>query len=281
MGSMYATCMISGLPITPGVKFKLIFLQRNKYVKIVNPSYEAKDYFSPASLPIDCKYDDYMGFRQTSDKYNSKLFSEYLKQTYSKIKIDDEIKDEFGYGDIYDALTESKSISGLKRKSLEPTHIDLRYRIYDDYNHLTYQINNDDWAYEEYEKSDVWVDLDLSFCMIRNDIYDYIIQNYEPDYKPKVIFDDNFEFKFKKILTTPMYFEFLMRHTLINEIMVNKKSYEKIGKDFTDLNLLHIFLTESRKLWFPQTGYGSQSQPYKEYLLLSNIVSEICNKNLY
>ncbi len=154
MGSWNGTCMVTRLPILYGEKVKLFLLYNQnveysrKYneISVLNKSsmVYSNEMLNPAFYPISGEYDDGGTIQYIVEDFNYKLIENYFKNKFGlKIKIkNDRIIENWSLVDV---------IEGIERGRCHDT--DPSY-----------------WS----EQTQTWIPFDLSFTLIRDDVYEHI-----------------------------------------------------------------------------------------------------------
>jgi hypothetical protein len=308
MGCWNGTCMISNLPILSGDEVKLVFLHRpmKGTEDLLNKSAYCyvNGIFQPGAFALDGKYDDYGGVEEITEDINFELINVYFKTKFKKVKVEGEEVEDFT---IYNIL------EGIERGSLE-VFVEgdvqmkaLAQKAVEAYSVSGYSTEKVKREWEDLANIDVsekWRDSNVNFVMIRKDVWDYIVANHKTEFwkdKEDRVGDKDYyqtaqewvakKFdKFKKDkYDNPMsqvgyaggnrmFMDAIYRQA------VKKCDDEQLSyfqKLYTEATIMDSFLTGSRKGWMITTGAGSQSTGWECYLLLNNIVNDICNKGLH
>lgn len=142
MGCWNGTCMISNLPIISGEKIKLVILSSvgSDIDDFIGAGYcEATGLMAPTYLPIEGEYNDYGMIEEIVDDWNVKFINESLKKAWDEIEVEGEKLTEFSLENI---------LEGIERGSLK------------------------------LKKNGGLTKSNLSFVMIRKDIWDGICKEY-------------------------------------------------------------------------------------------------------
>jgi len=267
MGCWNGTCAISNLPILGGDDVKLLI---TKFNRLSNDTCKTAvcyvdDIFKPRYLQLDAQYDTYGSVENIVEDWNYEIICSDLIKPETKIKADGKIiKDPT----LYDF------IRAIERGKLE--------------------IFNDN--IEEFKLSD------LSFLMVRKDIWDYIVSNFKGEcWKPaeeRTSDDDYYESekesltriynsykdKYKKYNNKllidadrfVMHYNFPNR--IYNDYLVRRDSKnnfinidnEDIFNTYLEFYLIKGFMNATRKHWNIVSGAGSQNLETPPYKVLIN-----------
>jgi hypothetical protein len=189
MGCWNGTCMISNLPINSGERIKVVLLRKAiSSGRLFNSSayVYSHDIFTPSFFPISGVYNDYGMIEGVDEDWNYKLIESYFKKLFGdKIIADGETKTDYTLIDILD---------GVERCDLkyfgEPTKEDLRrkamaieaVKVYGKQGYSSDKVKNE---WEELANMDITNTLrqaNLSFVMIREDIWNHIANNYKGEF---------------------------------------------------------------------------------------------------
>jgi hypothetical protein len=245
MGCWNGTCMISNLPIISGEKIKLVILRKAiSSGRLFNSSayVYSHDIFTPSFFPISGVYNDYGMIEGVEEDWNYKLIEDYFKNLFGeKIIADGETKTDYTLIDILD---------GIERCDLKyygkPTKEDLKRKAMADEAIKVY--SKDGFSSEKIEKE--WRDLanmditetlrqaNLSFVMIREDIWNHITDNYKGEFynrDAKGVEDPDFYLTAKKFCKQE-FEKGLARAEKIN-VLLNNKELKKaeVMKEITEL----------------------------------------------
>ena len=185
MGCWNGTCMISNLPIQQGDRIKLVLLRTAiSSTRLFNSSgyVYSHDIFTPSFFPITGVYNDYGMIEGVEEDWNYQLIELYFKELFGdKIIADGETKENWTLIDVLD---------GVERHDLKyfgrPTREDIQRKAMAEEAMKVY--GETGFSSEKVEKE--WRDLaemntdeklraaDLSFVMIREDIWNHIAENY-------------------------------------------------------------------------------------------------------
>lgn len=279
MGCWNGTCMISNLPIESGEKVKLVILKHID--KLDGSGYcNSGDIMSPIFLPIEGVYDDYGTIEDIVKDWNTDLIINTLKKDFSTINADGKVINNYTLDDL---------IRGIERGNLE-TKSEGR----------------------EFAKSE------LSFVMIRKDVWDSICNEYVGEFinfnrketdegyylsakeycKRKfdaylkaisaLEEDEDEELKFMKAMRLSEFCIFrddrlLRENAIVYSIFLTTDvnfDKESMFKYYSELTSIKSFLDVTRKSWMIQSGAGSQSSDWKVYKMLNKIVDGICDEKI-
>lgn len=179
MGSWNETCMISGMPIEPGDKIKMIILEENTCTDRGASGCYSTDFWGPASVPISCEYNDYGDFSEHApDSLDCQVILETLRKRHYPVP-----EGANSYHDLaVPHLNEWKDLwQGLEKGRLAVQDIFKSYR----------ETNPDPLKRKTehallckvYIREDVW-----------NSICESEITNYNGTLTTKVLFDQGYEY---------------------------------------------------------------------------------------
>ena len=308
MGCWNGTCMISNLPIIVGDKVKLVFIKPSysfRELKQCGSYVYSNDVFSPSFLPISATYDDYGSVENIVEDWNHNLILNDLKKILGDyIIVDGKKKTDYYLGDI---------IRGIERNYLryfgvDPTDVQnksLAESVCDGDKNI-----NDEW--EEYLNIDITPKerkYYMSFVMIREDIWDHIIDNYKGEFWNhneeeknsgkyyitakewcRYKFDNSFEvrevmgekFNFNKLFSNTESGNRLITPFSYNKLLSesDKNLKESIYKHWSEFIIINSFLSSIRKGWMIQPGGGSQHNGWEDHKMLSEKIINICDEKL-
>jgi len=188
MGCWNNTCMISNLPIISNEKVKVVILG-NKYSthnRIIGRSgyVYSNDILTPNFLPISGTYNDYGMIENITEDWNYQIITDFLHKKYgSKIKIDNDIKEDWTLEDFLEGIERGcRNIMQYEGYDILEGNAVIKKLALIDKMDL-----DDDERKKEYKKvSDCigqpitdelkWIPVDLSWVMIREDIWDACVQ---------------------------------------------------------------------------------------------------------
>jgi hypothetical protein len=283
MGCWNGTCMISNLPILSRDKIKLVILQKG-YNSNFNSSsgyVYSSDLFSPAFLPISGSYNDYGMIENIIEDWNYSIIEEHLIKKFGKtIRADRKEKENWNLMDF---------LKGIERSSL--SHSDpLQYL-------------------DEY---DILKDCNLSFVMIREDIWNECVNNqlnngeywnFEEREEGKDIpyyinghkylnkLFDNFEEGLSNPdIFHPREYVFSGMGPDSTKPLLGNPNYIKYCKSITDLTdvrkqwieltSINSIISNLHKGWVVQPGAGCQNTDWETHIFLSETIIKICEFNL-
>ena len=185
MGCWNGTCMISNLPIISGEKIKLVLLRRGISSKrLFNSSayVYSHDIFTPAFFPLSGVYNDYGMIEGVEEDWNYNLIEKYFKELFGqKIIADGEPKENWTLIDVLD---------GVERCDLKyygkPTKEDIQrkamaieaVKVYGEQGFSSEKIEKEWKDLAEMNIDETLREANLSFVMIREDIWNHICNNY-------------------------------------------------------------------------------------------------------
>jgi len=310
MGCWNGTCMISNLPIIVGDKVKLVFIKPSysfRELKQCGSYVYSIDAFAPSFLPISATYDDYGSVENIVEDWNYKLIFNDLKKILGDyIIVDGKKIKEYSLYDI---------IRGIERNDLRyfgVDPIDIRNKS------LSESICKDDDDYSKREEWQEYLNIDItlkerkyymSFVMIREDIWNSIIDNYKGEFWNhneeekksgkyyitakewcRYKFDNSFEVR--EVMGEKFHFNNLFSNTESGNKLITPFSYsdllsesdknlrENIYKQWSEFIIINSFLSSARKGWMIQPGGGSQHNGWEEHKILAEKIIEICDKKL-
>jgi hypothetical protein len=302
MGSWNGTCMISNLPIHSGEDIKLVIIRKNYGFSRLDMSagyIYTTDIFTPSYLPLSGKYNDYGMIENIVEDWNYVLIEGLLKTQYGKkIVVDGEEVTDWGIIDV---------LEGIERNDLQYTGIDdeevfrvklakRALKVYKGDKHVDAKTIQE---YEEAASIDISKKLknaNASFVMIRQDIWDHIIESYKGEFY-------NTQSEDYSTITAKQWcrqeFDMAMKdkggYSLFNRNMTGrilkpevygklfdkgKKLREDTFKQWSEFVIVSIYLNSIRTGWMPQAGAGSQSDCWSEYKILAEKMIEIADEKL-
>jgi len=302
MGSWNGTCMISNLPINWGDEIKLVIIRKNYGFNRLDLSggyVYATDIFTPSFLPLSGKYNDYGMIEDIVEDWNYVFIEGLLKSQFGKeIIVDGEKKKDWN---LYDVL------EGIERNDLQYTGVDeeeifrveLARTALKHYKNDGYTKDSVIKEYEEIAKIDITKQLktaNSSFVMIRQDIWDHVIENYKGEYYNthsedydtitakqwcKQEWDDCIKKKREHQLFTRHTTGGILKPEVHGKLVrKGKKIREDMFKQWSEFVIMASYLGGTRKGWMPQPGAGSQSECWEEYKILANKMIEIADEKL-
>jgi hypothetical protein len=192
MGCWNGTCMISNLPIISGEKVKLIILRKAiSSTRIFNSSayVYSHDIFTPSFFPLSGVYNDYGMIEGVEEDWNYQLIEKYFKELFgNKIIADGETKENWTLIDVLD---------GVERHDLKyygkPTKEDLRRqamaveacKVYGKQGFSSEKIEKEWLELRDMDTSETLRTANLSFVMIREDIWNHICGKYVGEFYNK------------------------------------------------------------------------------------------------
>lgn len=317
MGCWNGTCMISHLPIMEGDKVKLVVLYGHKKEGILaNGGYcYPSDILSPAFLPIEGVYNDYGGIEDIKKDWNYNVITKFIKEKFKSIKLDDEEIKDFTLENILEGIGRG-NLSIYQELDKERVKMAKEtIKIYEKNGGFGSKKVEKEWRdIANTDASEQWRDSDLSFVMIRADVWDELCTGYVGQFyneESKSVDDKDFYLtakesckrKFEK--TLKLYKSILpisksqlikynevfypcycgSQHLLASEeygkYMFKKNSNkEDILKQWTETVIIDSVLSETRRGWMIQPGAGSQCTGYEEHLRICKIIEKICKNEI-
>lgn len=266
MGCWNGTCGISQLPILAGTKVKVVLLLQSEFNKSVQGSGSCyiTQYFRPWFLPVTAEYNDYGSIEKIEMDWNAKYmlerFQEWLASGEVKIQDDDECEINSPHiskfkklEDVFNCVERGaivrKDTNGYLKISmfmvLVPVWESLiveyeRFRILPENNYwLKREVEAKEQALKAIEKARIKVGGEKEMDELEGCVHDVYVDRLLGE-----LIEEHYCFKhYKPTLYNP------------DKITVEEffERLEEIRKISTSMNYL-------RKLWFPQTGEGSQSE---------------------
>jgi hypothetical protein len=310
MGCWNGTCMISNLPIGAGEKVKLVFLQKGLDAQnVLNKSgyVFSNGALAPLALPITAEYNDYGGIENIEEDWNSTLALGTLKSMFkSKLMLDDE-EVESGKWNL------ETLVDGIERGSFgspamywgksKPSELDsLLDKLPDSY------FEKPEWQKLVAEKAirenspEGWVPLDLSFAMIRQDVWDETVkiglgtgEYYMEDGYAKggAWINSLFDALEKDPHTTERFYNpFTMgevpilkdAHVLyalyIRALDENPNLAKDIKRQVIEFRMVSSMLSNLRKGWMIQPGAGSQHFGWSSHLAFNSAIAKIAERKI-
>ena len=325
MGCWNGTCMISNLPIISGEKIKLILLHSHYGLKsVLNTSAYCypNGILTPAFLALSGEYNDYGGIENMEEDWNYNVITKILKESFGeKIKTDGRITEE-------DWILED-ALEGIERGNLSYFGVlesDIARKKMGEEGIKIYK-QSKGWAmmdekskkgWEDIANLDVskkWRNADLSFAMIRQDIWNYVCSMYRelPVYDRErenkssygeIPYHQSLERDFAREsggingLLSKVNDKLLEFNSIFNPSYAGSgklwgiKTYTKymfdasldekvnIFKLWSEQNYVDSCLSHTRKGWMIQSGAGSQSDCWEDYIKLSEKIIQICKSKL-
>ena len=130
MGSWYATCFMSHLPIEPGQRVAAIILAPRNHDGVSACTCNADDYFVPIGTPIFGKYDDCGALRDIDANDYMKRYLEQLKLTIPLVNENDH--HEYFFATLEDVVSDiARKNLYVDKKELDMVliHEDLYYKL--------------------------------------------------------------------------------------------------------------------------------------------------------
>lgn len=290
MGSYNGTCMLSHLPIMSGDKIKLVILHYG-YSKIT-PSggyCYSNGIFTPAYLPISGEYNDYGMIENIVDDFSSRLILLHLKQRYKKIKTDKQHND-FTLIEFLEGITSNDLMvlceGDKERKKLAENAI----KIYSKQGFSSEKIEREWREFASEDVTEQWRVCNMSFVMIRQDVWDSILNKYSPDTYKNIKYKEHLmreltDAKNERAATRIFIDAYagggnLLIPSYYALALLKKEIQDDVKKTWVEFQLITSFMNTTRIGWMVQSGAGSQADDWDSHLILSEIVSEICKSNI-
>jgi len=305
MGSWNATCMISNLPILSGERIKLVFLKSNIKGGLSQSCYVyPSGIMASAFLPISGEYNDYGSIENIDKDWNYDLIEKTLQKRYKEILVDKKPLTEFNLEDIIHGL-ERGSWGGFKTKK-NKTLFEKESEDFEIDDLCYAMIREDVWnAVCEQHKGEFWNDNKEETA--RNEYYitakEWCRRKYNIALEGlKELLeinerDQDSKTDEEKLELMKLQYNIQYKIRLFDDIGENGKlvigwteyqakfkeknaDRDSMFKMWSELTIIHSFLTDTRKGWMIQSGAGSQHQEWKTYKLLNKIVDAICDKKI-
>lgn len=202
MGCWNGTCMISNLPINVGDRTKLVLIRKSSGAARLNNSsgyVYSTDVFTPSFFPLTGLYDDYGMIESIEKDWNYYLIEKYFKQLFGeKIIADGETKTDWTLFDV---------LNGIERHDLKyygkPDKEQLRRKamaeraceVYDKQGYSSDRVKKEWEDLKNMDVSETWRIADVSFVLIREDIWNHIAHTYKGEFynrDAKRVDDPNF-----------------------------------------------------------------------------------------
>ena len=270
MGCFSGTCMLSNLPINQGDKVKLVFIERtrSKFECLSGICYPT-DVFSPKFLPIEGEYDDYGSIENIVKDWNYLEIEKSLRKSFKKIKNDRMTKKElekFTLEDIIYGIGSGDLEVFQKGDSFMKNMAVKAYKIYSEGGYTPEKVLNEWKALAEEDISEKWRTPKLSFVLIRKDIWDGIIKDYNMRYELKP------EDMLRPYAGSLEIFDILKTNSVKMFSLMNSKKHFELWSEIVKIN---SFMQGTRKSWMPQSGSGSQYNEFTEHLILNNLINTV------
>ena len=302
MGCFNATCMVSNLPINYGDKIKLVLLRPNYSIDRIYQSggyvYNS-DVLTPSFLPISGTYNDYGMIENIEMDWNYKTIELILKKTLGDtIKVNDKIKSDYDLLDILNGI----SANSLWYTGVDPEEVkkkEMAQNFCNFYREFGYPSETAKLEWERLLNLDISEEerqFNFSFVMIREDIWNHIVDNYVGEcYNPNAQTTTNvyislkewckYEYETNKSsIFSRNYAGSLSYYApkIYNSILssANEELEKNIFNDWTSFEIINSYLAGTRKGWMVQPGLGSQYDGWADYKILSEKIIEICNNKL-
>lgn len=294
MGCWNGTCMISNLPIMSGEKIKLIILQTFISKKEISSSSFCypTDLMFPTFLAISGKYNDYGNIKDIKKDWNYEIIEKVLKERYSEIKADDEVKTDFGLEDILHGIERGtwKGFSAKKTGKEEFETTDLCFVMIreDVWNGICSEYKGEFWNdnQEETDRGEYYITA-KEWCKRKfNTALEHISEFND------AVNETNEDVKRERLLKNMIHFSesnifngsredgrLALGGNLYHDYLIDEKSdKDSVFKAWSEHIIINSLIHSTRKSWMITSGGGSQSAEWKEYLVLNNIVNKICDK---
>ena len=298
MGSWNGTCMISNLPITEGDRIKLIILRNGMSQNLYQGGYVySNDMLTPSFFPITGIYDDYGGIEKCTEDWNYELIETYFKELFGdEIIVDGETKrttlinvlegvNHGGLGYVGKPTREVIDRKALAMKAVE---------AYSKSGFSSKKIEKDWRELAEIDVSETLRAANISYVMIREDIWNSIVENYKGEFHNKTatgIDDPDFYIdvnKYCEINFNEKVQKLIEIKKLIHEIpdeKIRESMLDKLNADISSGYSLGIFSKPMLDLLTPELYdkiaiYGDDGARdelltlYTEFTAISSFMSE-------
>ena len=183
MGCWNGTCMISNLPIQYGDRVKLVILRGGISRKEHGSGYVySHDMFTPSFFPISGQYNDYGMIESIDEDWNYQLIQKYFKNLFGeKIIADGETKVDYNLCDILDGVERGdlKYFGKPNKEMLQRKELAVKAtKVYDKSGYSSEKCKKDWHDLADMDISETLREANLSFVMIREDIWDYLSGKY-------------------------------------------------------------------------------------------------------
>lgn len=277
MGCWNGTCMVSNLPIIHGERIKLVFLH-SMYSNNTNMLGKSgfcniNDLLTPAFLPISGEYNDYGNIENIDIDWNYKIIEDYLKkQLGDKILVDGKEKTNWDLTDVIKGI-ERGSFSYFKESDKDKLQRSLAATYEDRYEKKGETVPSDILDILNNNTPDKKRKLNLSFVMIREDIWNHIVKNFEGDL---------YDFSENNVGYTTA--DKLLKNEY-DATVNNLKELQTIKDDKTlsdeeiSINMLKFEMKNSYNIFKPQYSSDSKYLSKEEYS--KYLINNIDNTDIY
>lgn len=236
MGSWYGTCGVSQLPIVDGDKVVLFLLQKNVDEDVsYNGMCHSDEIYEPVSVAVIGEYNDYG--RIVVKDYDSR----------SILKLYGEDADLTDVGKLIDEKSEEKGLYFML------VHFDIYNKVIAEYGNMKNWFTKGK-SYRSYMKES---------------IQEFIELNRSENSLTAFMGNAN-RFKAETQWKLSIYTE-KTKKDIFDEDYKNDKLVDKLA----DLMTFRHAMSESRKLWIPQAGQGSQERDYTMNKIIGTFVNEL------
>jgi len=190
MGCWNGTCMISNLPIISGERIKLVILRGGISSKqLFNGSayVYSHDIFTPSFFPLSGVYNDYGMIEGVDEDWNYKLIEDYFKKLFgNKIIADGKEITDYTLIDILDGVERSDlkyygkpNKEQIERKKMAVKALEVYGKQGGENGGFSSEKIEKEWKdLAEMDISNTLRPANLSFIMIREDIWNHIANSY-------------------------------------------------------------------------------------------------------
>ena len=264
MGSWYATCGVSNLPILDNDETVLFILEgRHQNVLLGSDGFCYADTFFEPILPLFAKYYDYGDFETIHDK-NKDVVCEYVRNRFKHktyiCKKENVDLENIEIEEFVKLVKEGYIYKKIYFDEYAPVGYMLVHK--DIYEKLMNSIDKNDWEMEI---------VDNSYNLMMRDAKEHE-KNLRECFieSPQEIIDE----KLAISLNFSVDFSFAKN---LKDIII-KIYMKELGKEVEEeiLNLAYFkqIFTKLRKVWMPQSGCGSQASYDEMYLVLAEAMIE-------
>jgi hypothetical protein len=183
MGCWNGTCMISNLPIISGERIKLVILRGGISRKACGSAYVySHDMFTPSFFPISGVYNDYGMIEGCDEDWNYILIEQYFKKLFgNKIIADGKTIEDYSLIDILDGIERGdlKYYGKPNKEMIERKAMAVKaVEVYSKDGFSSEKIEKEWRDLAEMDISETLREANLSFVMIREDIWNHICDKY-------------------------------------------------------------------------------------------------------
>lgn len=268
MGSWYATCGVSNLPIQDNDEVVLFILEgKQENVLLGADGFCYADTFFDPILPLFAKYYDYGDFSIIHDK-NKDIVCEYIRNKFKNkgyiCKKENVELDNLQVEEFVKLVKEGYIYKNICFDKYAPVGYMLVHR--DIYEKLMNSIDKNDWEMQMVDSSYNLMMRDVKER--KKDLTECFIESSQEVIDKKLAISLNYavDFSFTKNL----------KDIIIKICM--KEVGEEVETEILNLAYFKQIFTKLRKVWMPQSGCGSQASYDEMYVVLAEAMIEKYNK---